>query len=93
MKPTHPLVQGTHPLVQGTHPLVQGTHPVHDVSPPFVCDALEYSYHGEQDVVEGSDAIIGARPTEAAFRLVCHAVIAFVLLYGARRLALGEIKL
>ena len=45
-----------------TTTLMKWTHPVHDGSPALHGDTLEHSEHGEDDVVEGGDPIVGALP-------------------------------
>ncbi len=40
----------------------RSTHPVHDGRPPLHGDALEDGEHGQEDVVEGGDAVVGSLP-------------------------------
>ena len=38
------------------------SHPVHDGGPALHGDALEGGEHGQHDVVEAGDPLVGARP-------------------------------
>lgn len=38
------------------------THPIEDGRPPLHGDALEDRQHGEPDIIEGRDAVVGALP-------------------------------
>ena len=38
------------------------THPIEDGCPTLHADTLEHGQHGEADVVEGGDAVVGTHP-------------------------------
>ena len=46
------------------------SHPVEYWSPALHRDALEHSQHGQDDVVEGGDSVVGSLPLLQADRLV-----------------------
>ena len=46
------------------------SHPVEYWSPALHRDALEHSQHGQDDVVEGGDAVVGSLPLLQADGLV-----------------------
>lgn len=59
------------PWEKGGAPAGRGlTHPVEDIGPALHGDALVHGEHGEAEVVEVGDAVVGPRPAAPAFAAI-----------------------